>query len=80
MFYSQCNGNKFDVCFRLKYIVVVGDSNLIKVFEYVNNSSFKLLYENSDHSEFVRDAAWSPNGDLYTCSWDGNVLKHTIAN
>lgn len=37
----------------------------------------QVIFEDNVHSDFVQGFAWHKD-ELFSCSWDGNVMKHTI--
>ncbi|XP_015178911.1 PREDICTED: methylosome protein 50-like isoform X3 [Polistes dominula] len=48
------------------------------VFKVIDtNKDCNVIYENITHTDFVRGLAWYKD-ELLSCSWDDQVLKHTI--
>ncbi|XP_012218216.1 methylosome protein WDR77 [Linepithema humile] len=51
------------------------DDTSVKVFD--SYKEMLPIFEDSSHSDFVRGLAWHKDG-LFSCSWDGTVIKHVI--
>lgn len=58
-------------------IAVIADSKEIKVLDLANEGA--VLYTNNDTEDYVRDAHWSGNAELWTIGWDSAVRTHNIA-
>lgn len=57
-------------------IAVCGDTNHIIVANH-KDSLLNLIYNNSDHKNFVRDVKWH-NNVLYSCGYGTDLVKHDI--
>ncbi|XP_043463499.1 methylosome protein 50-like [Leptopilina heterotoma] len=51
------------------------DGNMVKMFDI--DRSLATIYEDDRHQDFVRGLAWYQN-KLLTCSWDNNILNHSL--
>ncbi|KAJ8315022.1 hypothetical protein KUTeg_007172 [Tegillarca granosa] len=43
------------------------------------HDSYKQIYRNTSHRDFVRGLSWSSNNKLFTCGWDSQVIAHSIS-
>lgn len=57
-------------------LAVCGNVKDVLVFTCVDNA-LKAVYISQQHSDITRSLAWY-EGDLYTCGFDGKILKHVI--
>ncbi|KAI4489579.1 hypothetical protein M0802_011016 [Mischocyttarus mexicanus] len=60
---------------RSNQIACCCDDVAIKVLD--TNKDCNVIYEDTRHTDFVRGLAWY-NDELLSCSWDDQILKHTI--
>ncbi|XP_064618136.1 methylosome protein WDR77-like [Liolophura sinensis] len=44
----------------------------------IDSSSFKLLYKDTEHQDFVRGVCWVSTVKVYTCGWDSAVKRHLV--
>lgn len=51
------------------------DDTTVKVINA--NKDLSLIYENDNHTDFVRGLTWFKD-ELYSCSWDNSVVKHIV--
>ncbi|XP_034937934.1 methylosome protein 50-like [Chelonus insularis] len=61
---------------RKNLLAACSDDTVVKVIDTSEN--LDIIYENNQHSDFVRGFAWLKD-ELITCSWDNSVLKHTLS-
>ncbi|KZC12058.1 PREDICTED: methylosome protein 50-like [Dufourea novaeangliae] len=47
------------------------------IVEVLNKDNFSSIYKNESHTDFIRGLAWYKD-QLFSCSWDNTVGKHTI--
>lgn len=45
----------------------------------ITSDSYKQIYRNTSHRDFVRGLSWSSNNKLFTCGWDSQVIAHSIS-
>jgi len=70
--------NKFLITYlfsRKEQLACCSDSEIVKMFD--SYREMLQIYENNSHCDFVRGLAWCKD-DLFSCSWDGNVIKHIV--
>ncbi|XP_077265189.1 methylosome protein WDR77 [Temnothorax americanus] len=60
---------------RKEQLACCSDSTSVKIFDA--HREMLQLFEDNRHCDFVRGLAWCKD-DLYSCSWDGNVIKHIV--
>ncbi|KYQ50976.1 Methylosome protein 50 [Trachymyrmex zeteki] len=60
---------------RKEQLACCFDNTLVKVLD--TQKELMKIYEDNNHHDFVRGLAWCKD-DLYSCSWDANVLKHIV--
>lgn len=61
---------------RKEQLACCFDGTPVKVFDA--SKELCPIFEVDTHSDFVRDLEWYKN-NLFSCSWDGSVIKHTIS-
>lgn len=59
---------------------LVGDTNTVSVYEFGAKSDLKLVFQDSNHVDYVRGLSWDKTnkGILYSVGWDDNILQHPI--
>lgn len=60
---------------RKEQLACCSDATSVKVFDTYRE--MLPVFEDNSHSDFVRGLAWYKD-DLFSCSWDGNVIKHVV--
>lgn len=62
---------------RKEQLACCSDDTSVKVFDAYRE--MLPIFEDNSHDDFVRGLAWYKD-DLYSCSWDGNVIKHVVSS
>ncbi|KAL6255216.1 hypothetical protein P5V15_013554 [Pogonomyrmex californicus] len=62
---------------RKEQLACCFDNTLVKVLD--THRELLQIYEDNSHNDFVRGLTWCKD-DLYSCSWDANVIKHSSKN
>lgn len=60
---------------RKDQLACCSDNTSVKIFD--SYREMMQMYEDNSHCDFVRGLAWYKD-NLYSCSWDANVIKHTV--
>lgn len=62
---------------RKEQLACCFDDTFVKVFDAYRE--MLPLFEDNSHSDFVQGLAWYKD-DLFSCSWDGSVIKHVVSS
>lgn len=64
------------VKFEQKLYAVLGNSNVVKVVD--TEEDHKIVYENAEAMDYVRDVYWNEKNAFYTIGWDTEIRCHVI--